>query len=471
MFSMEEMLSKKNQKEALIFLKNKKDGMGADGMPLSELESYWKINGEKLISELKKGKYVPGIVKCTEIVNNKGKRRVISNLCTVDRFITRLLYQKLRRYINPEFLENSCAYQENKGVLKAVQKVQEYITAGSKYTMEIDLKDYFDMIPHEQLMKQIRDRITDNRVLDLIYKYMHCSISQDGEIKEKTKGLVQGNSISTVLSNLYLHSLDQYLQEKNYQWIRFADNINVYCKKEEEAISIYNEVSGYIKENLQLAINEKKSGVYPVMDRIYLGYKFYKYNGKYEAKKYKYQKTECFHNWHESALQRVNHEYHIIQNGVLNKKDYSLVFENEKEKCDLPVGVVDQINIYSDVTIAANALRLISERKIRLSVIDKYGNLIGNYIPTGCGRGSTEFLKQAVFYESPQRFEIAQKIEIASIHNLWANVKYYSRKNNHILDEVVEQLSGYMGGNAECKKSRRINADRSKSTSFVLYVI
>lgn len=136
------------------------------------------------------------------------------------------------------------------------------------------------------------------------------------------------------------------------------------------------------------------------MDRIYLGYKFYKYNGKYEAKKYKYQKTECFHNWHESALQRVNHEYHIIQNGVLNKKDYSLVFENEKEKCDLPVGVVDQINIYSDVTIAANALRLISERKIRLSVIDKYGNLIGNYIPTGCGRGSTEFLKQAVFYES-----------------------------------------------------------------------
>ena len=291
MFSMEEMLSKKNQKEALIFLKGKKDGIGGDGMPLSELESYWKINGEKLISELKKGKYVPGIVKCTEIVNNKGKRRVISNLCTMDRFITRLLYQKLRRYINPEFLENSCAYQENKGVLKAVQKVQEYITAGSKYTMEIDLKDYFDMIPHEQLMKQIRERITDDRVLDLIYKYMHCSISQEGEIKEKQKGLVQGNSISTVLSNLYLHSLDQYLQEKNYQWVRFADNINVYCKKE-DAIDIYNEVAGYIKENLKLVINEKKSGIYSVMDRIYLGYKFYKYNGKYEAKKYKYQKTE-----------------------------------------------------------------------------------------------------------------------------------------------------------------------------------
>ena len=55
MFSMEEMLSKKNQREAFSFLKNKKDGMGADGMPLSELEDYWKINSERICSELKKG--------------------------------------------------------------------------------------------------------------------------------------------------------------------------------------------------------------------------------------------------------------------------------------------------------------------------------------------------------------------------------------------------------------------------------
>ena len=48
MFSMEEMLSKKNQREAFSFLKNKKDGMGADGMPLSELEDYWKINSERI---------------------------------------------------------------------------------------------------------------------------------------------------------------------------------------------------------------------------------------------------------------------------------------------------------------------------------------------------------------------------------------------------------------------------------------
>lgn len=93
--------------------------------------------------------------------------------------------------------------------------MQEYISEGSKYTMEIDLKDYFDTIPHEQMMSLIKERITDDRVVDLIYKYMHCSVSQDNEIKEKKKGLVQGNAISTVLSNLYLHSLDNTYKKRN----------------------------------------------------------------------------------------------------------------------------------------------------------------------------------------------------------------------------------------------------------------
>ena len=63
MFTMEEMLSKRNQREAMTFLQNRKGGFGADGMPLSELENYWKLNEQKISSELKEGSYVPGIIK------------------------------------------------------------------------------------------------------------------------------------------------------------------------------------------------------------------------------------------------------------------------------------------------------------------------------------------------------------------------------------------------------------------------
>ena len=454
MFSIDEMLSKRNQKEAFAYLQRKKNSCGADGMPLFEIENYWKMNNQKIIETLKVGTYEPGVIKCTEIVSNKGKRREISNLCAVDRFISRLLYQKLRRYIEPEFLEHSYAYQENKGVLEAVKQAQQYLEQGDKYVVEIDLKSYFDMIPHEPMMRLIKKRITDDAVVRLIEKYVRCSMLVEGKLVQKEIGLVQGNAISTVLSNLYLQRLDQFLEDKGYDWIRFADNIDVYCINQEEAKQIYKAVQEVI-ESLALRINENKSGIYTVLERPLLGYQFYKYAGKYEVRRFKYKKTTCYHNWHESALKKVNQEYHIVAGGVLNKKDYALIFENETEKCDIPIGVVDQLNIYSDITIASNALQLISQKKIRLSIVDKYGNSLGNYIPEGYWRTGKEFLKQASFYESSRRFQIAQKMEIAGIHNLRANIRYYNRKNEHQLDEVVKQLT-------ECMELMRTAKDIEK---------
>lgn len=441
MFTIEEMLSKRNQRDAFEHFKTKHNGCGADGIPLSDLDEYWRANHQKIEKELKNGTYRPGIIKCTEIINNRGKRRIISTLCTIDSFISRLLFQKLRRYIEPEFLANSFAYQENKGILGAVQKAQAYIGEKAGYVAEIDIKDYFDSVPHDKMMELIEQRISDQQVLNLISKYLHCNITDGDKIIEKTKGLVQGNPISTVLSNLYLHSLDMLMEKSGYQWIRFADNIYVYFNTEEKAVDAYNFLVQYIEKELLLFVNSKKSGIYSVMERPILGYEFYKFKGRIEVRKCKYHRTEYYHNWHESALQTVNHEYHIIQNGVLNKKDYSLIFENEKEKNDIPVGVVDQINIYSDVTIASNALRLISEKNIRLSVVDKYGNLMGNYVPSGHNHTGTVFLKQAEFYQSSRRFQVAQKLEIAGIHNLRANIKYYNRKNGHIMDQLVEELT------------------------------
>lgn len=185
MFSIDEMLSKRNQKEAFAYLQRKKNSCGADGMPLFEVENYWKMNNQKITETLKAGTYEPGVIKCTEIVSNKGKRREISNLCAVDRFISRLLYQKLRRYIEPEFLEHSYAYQENKGVLEAVKQVQQYLEQGDKYVVEIDLKNYFDTIPHEPMMRLIKERIADESVLQLIEKYVKCSMLVDENLCKK----------------------------------------------------------------------------------------------------------------------------------------------------------------------------------------------------------------------------------------------------------------------------------------------
>ncbi|MFM9587381.1 reverse transcriptase domain-containing protein, partial [Streptomyces caniscabiei] len=87
-----------------------------------------------------------------EIVNGKGKRRTITSYEMVDKYISTLLSQKLNRFYQPLFLENSYAYQENKGIQSAVEKAREYIEAGYTYAVEIDVENFFDEVDLKKLL-------------------------------------------------------------------------------------------------------------------------------------------------------------------------------------------------------------------------------------------------------------------------------------------------------------------------------
>lgn len=72
----------------------------------------------RIIKEVHETSYEPSVVECFEVLGGSGKKRVVSNLNVVDRFIIRLLTQKLKRYIEPQFQRNSFAYQEGKELWK-----------------------------------------------------------------------------------------------------------------------------------------------------------------------------------------------------------------------------------------------------------------------------------------------------------------------------------------------------------------
>ena len=131
MFTVDELLPKRNQREAFTHFRNKNNGKGTDNVPLSDLQEYWSINHELIEKQLHEGTYEPGVIKETEIINGKGKRRNISILTTIDRYITRLMSQKMKRYIEEEFLPCSLSFQENKGIQKAVEQCRVYINSGS----------------------------------------------------------------------------------------------------------------------------------------------------------------------------------------------------------------------------------------------------------------------------------------------------------------------------------------------------
>lgn len=348
----------------------------------------------------------------------------------------------MRRYLEPEFLKCSYAYQEGKGIFDAVKQAQTYIEAGYTTVVEIDIENFFDMISLERLMSLIQEKITDETVIYLIRSYLYCKVAFDDSVKDRKKGIIQGNSMSPVLSNLYLHALDQYMEEKRYKWIRFADNINIYTQNQDEAIMIYEDICKELRSTFELEINERKSGIYDGFTRWFLGYDFYKVRGKVEARKHRYQKMETYYNWHPCVVQKVNHEYYIVQNGILNKHDYSLLFENDKEKHHIPVEVVEQMNVYGDITITSNVLKTFSDKNIRVAFLDKYGDLMGYYVPGRYEKSSFTVLKQcSVYNDNNQRLQLARQIEIAGIHNMRANIRYYNKRQKNILQDFNEALS------------------------------
>lgn len=454
MFTLEEVLSKRNQREALEFLISKGNSCGADGMFMADLKEYWNLNHTIIIDKILSGEYEPGLAKGTEIINKKGKRRVIYNLTAVDSLICRMFSQKLRRYFEPEFVSSSFAYQENKGVVSAVALAQKFIAEGNKLVVEIDLKDYFEQISHDKMVDILSTKIRDKRVIDIIHKYLSCKVLVNDKVVTRECGILQGNSMSPVLSNLYLNEFDKRLDVKGLSWLRFADNIYVYCKDKDEAANLYNEIRGLLENEYKLKINSSKSGIYEATERWVLGYEFVRVSGKIVAQKHAYTPKNQYGNWHRSGLEHIGREYHIVQDGILTKDDYSLLFENEEEKHELPVKGVEHITMYADVTITPAARKLISENGIRLCFVDKYGNLMGNYIPRKSTQSALMLLKQVQFYESENRYKQALAFEKSSLHNMRAILRYYNKKKKKIFSFQIEQLTQCI---EELNKKKNVN--------------
>ncbi len=452
MFDVEELLSKRNQEYALASFCEKRDGAGPDGMRVSELDDYWKANHELIERQIRGGSYRPGIVRCFEVSNRSGKQRAIANINVVDRFVEKLIQLKLRRYLEPMFLPHSCAYQEGKGILDAAMLVRDYVAEGRPFLCELDIKDYFGSIDLGRLNKIMRQHL-DPDVCTLIWTFLTREIEREGKVERIARGLLQGSSISPALANLYLHGFDQELEEMGASWMRFSDNIYVCCATSDEASNMYSQLRDRLGQVHQLGLNKKKSGVYRALERRILGYDLMEApGGIIEIRKHTYLCTRVQRSWATSVVEKAHGSYHIVQDGVLNRKDYSLLFENEDEKHHIPVNVTEQLNVYGNVTVSPGALATLSKAGIRIAYIDEYGSLMGTYVPESHAKAADVFLRQCAIYNDPaRRLDVARRLQLASIHNMRENLRYYARRGRDELAEHITYLSSCAKEANECK--------------------
>lgn len=119
---------------------------------------------------------------------------------------------------------------------------------GYTWIVDADLKGYFDSIPHERLMEEIRMRIADGRVLALLEGYLKQGVLEELKLWTPEKGTPQGAVISPLLSNVYLHPVDVEMAQEGFEMVRYADDFVVLCRSREEAERALERVRTLVEE-------------------------------------------------------------------------------------------------------------------------------------------------------------------------------------------------------------------------------
>lgn len=209
---------------------------GVDHVTVEDFTRRLTRNLEKLESQLRDGSYRPQAVRRVNIPKPGTKETRPLGIPTVrDRVVQGALRHVLEPIFERQFAEHSYAFRPNRGCKDALRRVDGLLKRGHRYTVDVDLKSYFDTIPHDKLLDEVRKYVADGRVLRLVEAFLKADILDGLRAWTPESGAPQGAVISPLLSNLYLNDLDHMVAREGYEMTRYADDLVIQCRTREEA--------------------------------------------------------------------------------------------------------------------------------------------------------------------------------------------------------------------------------------------
>lgn len=278
---LEKILNRDNMNQAYKRVKSNKGAHGIDGMEVDELLQYLKENGSQLRQSILDGKYRPNPVRRVEIPKEDGKKKRNLGIPTVvDRVVQQAIGQILTPIYEKQFSDNSYGFRPGRSAHDAIRKCQNNIDEGYNYVVDMDLEKYFDTVNQSKLVEVLARTIKDGRVISLIHKYLRAGVVVRHRFEETEVGVPQGGPLSPILSNIMLNELDKELERRGHRFVRYADDLMIFCKSRRSAERTLNNILPFIENKLFLKVNREKTVVDYAGKVKFLGFAFYRYKGK-----------------------------------------------------------------------------------------------------------------------------------------------------------------------------------------------
>ena len=272
---LEAILHKENFNRAYKRVKANKGAPGIDGMTIEEALPYLKEHQQELTDRIYRGKYTPSPVRRVEIPKQDGGVRKLGIPTGIDRTLQQAIMQQLAPIYEPLFADGSYGYRPNRSAKAAVLKVKEYAEQGYTYAVVLDLSKYFDTINHEILINLLRKNIKDERVVQLIKRYLKSGGMENGVVIDTEEGSPQGGNLSPLLANIYLNEFDQEFLKRGVPSIRYADDIVLLAKSKRASERLLESSTKYLEGKLKLTVNREKSrtvSVFAIRKFKFLGF-------------------------------------------------------------------------------------------------------------------------------------------------------------------------------------------------------
>jgi len=260
---------------------------GIDGVTYEQYGTNAEENIRQLHQRLKEGKYQVQPLRRVYIPKEDGKQRPISILALEDKLVQKVVVDLLNAIYEQDFLGCSYGFRPGRGQHQALDEVRRIIcTRPRGWILEIDIRSYFDKIVREILVEMMEKRVSDGSVLRLIQKWIKVGVIEEGRLLVSETGPGQGQPISPLLANTYLHYiLDEWFGEvvkprlkgEAYE-IRFADDAILCFERKEDAekvmsvlpkrfekygLTLHPEKTRLIEFGRDAARNAKKQGKKP----------------------------------------------------------------------------------------------------------------------------------------------------------------------------------------------------------------